>query len=96
MSNDATWLGTDTREDLWSALDRRGYVVTDDRTLELPEEFRSNFSEAYFNEDTLRHDEGDWPVDRLRARDVIHYEWFEDHVNLQRHDVITKIGRAHV
>jgi hypothetical protein len=94
VSNDATWLGLDEREDLWSALDSRGYVVTSDRSLGLPEEFRPNFSAAYFNPKTLRHDEGDWPVDRLRARDVVHYEWYEDHVDLQRHDVITITDRA--
>ena len=94
MSNDATWLGLDERENLWSALDHRGYAVTSDRSLGLPAEFRPTFSEAYFNEDTLRHDEGDWPVDRLRARDVIHYEWFDDHVDLHRHDVITITDRA--
>jgi hypothetical protein len=94
VSNDAARLGLDEREDLWSKLDSRGYVVTSDRSLGLPEDFRPNFSAAYFNDDTLRHDEGDWPVDRLRARDVIHYEWFEDHVNLQRHDVITITDRA--
>ena len=38
--------------------------------------------------------QGDWPVDRLRARDVIHYECYDDHVDLQRHDVITITDRA--
>lgn len=94
MSNDAAWLGLDERENLWSALHSRGYVVTSDRSLGLPEEFRPNFSAAYFNKQTLRHDEGDWPVDRLRARDVIHYERYEDHLDLQRHDVITITDRA--
>lgn len=95
MSNDATGLGLDERTELWSALDSRGYVVTSDRSLGLPEEFRRNFSKTYFNEQVLRHDEGDLPVDRLRARDVIHYEWYDDDfVNLQRHDVITITDRA--
>ena len=30
----------------------------------------------------------------MRARDVVHYEWYEDHVDLQRHDVITITDRA--
>ena len=94
MSNDAVWLGLDEREDLWSALDSRGYVVTSDRSLGLPEEFRRNFLKKYFNERTLRRDEGDWPADRLRARDVVHYEWYDDAVDLQRHDVITITDRA--
>jgi len=94
VSNDAAWLGLDGREDLWSELDSRGYVVTSDRSLGLPEKFRQNFSETYFNEQTLRHDEGDWPVDRVRARDVISYTWDEGLFSLQQHDVITITDRA--
>lgn len=94
MNNDAPGHRPGQHEDLWSALLRDGYVVTDDRSLGFSEEFRRGFSTAYFNEETLRHDEGDWPVDRLRARDVIHYEWYDDYVDLQRHDVITITDRA--
>lgn len=94
MSNDAAWLGLDGHQDLWSELDSRGYVVTSDRSLGLPEKFGQNFSETYFNESTLRHDDGDWPVDRIRARDVIRYEWHDDLVSLHEHDVITITDRA--
>jgi 2OG-Fe dioxygenase len=94
VSNEAPCHRPGQYEDLWSALDRHGYVVTSDRSLGLSEKFRQDFSEAYYNEQALRHDEGDWPVDRLRARDVIHYEWYDDFVNLQRHDVITITDRA--
>jgi hypothetical protein len=94
VSNDAAWLGLDGHEDLWSKLGSRGYVVTSDRSLGLPEKFRKNFSEAYFNERTLRHDEGDLPVDRVRARDVISYKWDEGFLSLQQHDVITITDRA--
>jgi hypothetical protein len=69
-------------------------VVIDDQSIGLPEKFRKNFSGAYFNERTLRHDEGDWPVDRWRARDVIRYEWHDDLVSLYRHEVITITDRA--
>ena len=81
-------------EDLWSALGRHGYVVTNDRSLGLTEEFRQGFSATYFSDQTLRRHPGDWPVDRMRARDVIHYEWYDDGVDLQRHDVITITDRA--
>jgi hypothetical protein len=94
VSIDAACHGQERCEDLWSALDSQGYVVTSDQSLGLPEDFRKKFSEAYYNKHTLRHDEGDWPVDRLRARDVIHYERYDDHVDLQRHDVITITDRA--
>lgn len=91
MINDAALNGLNG---LWLALEDQGYAVTNDRSIGLPEKFRQNFSDTYFNELTLRHDEGDWPVDRLRARDVIHYEWYDDHADLQRHDVITITNRA--
>jgi len=94
VSNEAPCHRPGQYEDLWSALDSYGYVVTSDRSLGLSEEFRQGFSRAYYNEQTLRHDEGDWPVDRLRARDVIHYERYDDFVDLQRHDVITITDRA--
>jgi 2OG-Fe dioxygenase len=89
--NDAAFDGL---KRLWLALEDQGYAVTNDRSIGLPEKFRQDFADTYFNELTLRHDEGDWPADRLRARDVIHYEWYDDHADLQRHDVITITDRA--
>jgi 2OG-Fe dioxygenase len=91
MSNDAAWHGLKA---LWSALGCQGYAVTSDQSIGLPEKFRQNFSQGYFNESTLRHDPGDWPVDRLRARDVIRYEWHDGLVGLHEHDVITITDRA--
>lgn len=94
MSNAAPCHRPGQHEDLWSALGRHGYVVTNDRSLGLTEEFRQGFSATYFSDQTLRRDPGDWPADRMRARDVIHYEWYDDGVDLQRHDVITITDRA--
>jgi hypothetical protein len=93
VSNDAPCHRPD-RNDLWAALDRDGYVVTSDQSIGLPEKFRKNFSQTYFNGSTLRHDEGDWPIDRIRARDVVRYEWHDDLVSLHEHDVITITDRA--
>ena len=53
-----------------------------------------NFRGAYFNDWTLRHDEGDMPADRQRARDVIRYQWHDGHLSLRRHDTITITDRA--
>ena len=94
MSTDVPCHRSGQHEDLWSALRRDGYVVTNDQSIGLPEQFRQNFSDTYFNERILRHDEGDWPADRLRARDVIRYERYDDGIDLQRHDVITITDRA--
>ncbi len=91
MINDAA---QDGLEGLWLALEEQGYAVTNDRSIGFPEKFRQSFSDTYFNELILRHDEGDRPADRMRARDVIQYEWYDDGVDLQRYDVITITDRA--
>jgi hypothetical protein len=52
-----------------------GFARVNDRKLGLPRDFRGKLSETYFNEGVLRSDVPDLPVDRKRARDVIHYEW---------------------
>lgn len=77
-----------------ACLDEDGYALTNDRSIGLPEKFRQNFRDAYFNSWTLRHDEGDFPVDRERARDVIRYEWRGEDLHLRRHESITIIDRA--
>jgi len=79
---------------VWQSLRHQGYAVTDDESIGLPPQFREHFSRTYFNEETLRHDEGDWPIDRKRARDVIRYYWFDSDLELEEHDRITITNRA--
>jgi 2OG-Fe dioxygenase len=79
---------------VWDALKTDGYALANERSIGLPEKFRPNFRGAYFNDWTLRHDEGDWPVDRLRARDVIRYQWDDGRLSLRRHEAITITDRA--
>jgi 2OG-Fe dioxygenase len=86
----------DGHYDVWSALKSQGYALTNDQSIGLPEKFRPNFRGTYFNDWTLRHDEGDWPVDRKRARDVIRYQWHNGRLSLQRHDTITITDRADI
>jgi hypothetical protein len=81
-------------ERVWADLAAQGYALTSDRGIGLPEKCRQNFGDAYFNPWTLRHDEGDWPVDRERARDVIRYRWHNADLRLRRHDSITITNRA--
>lgn len=85
---------TTAHEATWSALTRHGYAVTSDKAIGLPESFREEFGQTYFNSQTLRNDAGDWPVDRQRARDVIHYEWRDDALRLQPYHTITITDRA--
>jgi hypothetical protein len=79
---------------VWASLSEQGYALTSDRYIGLPEKFRQNFRDAYFNPWMLRHDEGDWPVDRQRARDVIRYQWRDGDLHLHRHDSITITDRG--
>jgi hypothetical protein len=81
-------------EKVWASLAEQGYAITSDRSIGLPEGFRHSFRGAYFESGKLRHDEGDWPVDRERARDVIRYQWHGGDLQLNRHESITITDRA--
>jgi hypothetical protein len=72
----------------------QGYALTNDRTIGLPAGHRENFAQRYYNSDTLHHDEGDFPVDRERARDVIRYWRTDDTPDLEPYDRITIKDRA--
>ena len=80
----------------WAALNRQGYALTDDRAIGLPDNFRKDFREKYFNDTVLRHDPGDWPVDRKRARDVIRYTWRGDDLDLTEYETTTITDRADI
>jgi hypothetical protein len=77
-----------------ASLRDHGYALTDETSIGLPQNFRQDFGTAYFNSDILRHDEGDIPEDRERARDVIFYQRQEDDLELHEFDTITIIDRA--
>jgi hypothetical protein len=79
---------------VWADLTDQGYAVTSDQRIGLPEKCRQNLRDTYFNSWTLHHDEGDWPVDRQRARDVIRYQWHGTDLQVRRHDSITITNRA--
>lgn len=81
---------------VWAALRRQGYALTNDRAIGLPEQFRKDFRDTYFNDSVLRHDFGDMPVDRKRARDVIRYEWRGDDLDVSEHGTITITDRADI
>jgi len=94
MSDASARLMARRYESVWAELATRGYALTDDEAIGLPEKFRSNFHQTYFNDCTLRHDEGDMPADRKRARDVIRYQRHADFVDVTEHDTITITDRA--
>jgi 2OG-Fe dioxygenase len=80
--------------DIWASLAEYGYGLTSDQALALPEKFRENFLQTYFNDQVLHHDDGDIPVDRQRARDVIEYRWHDGEPELEEHETITITNRA--
>jgi hypothetical protein len=81
-------------EHAWADLNCQGYALTNDQAIGLTERLRTDFREAYFNDSTLRRDEGDRPADRRRARDVIRYKWRDDCLHVQEHETITITDRG--
>jgi hypothetical protein len=79
---------------VWAALATQGYALTTERKIGLPAQFRDYFIQTYFTEARIRHDPGDWPVDRKRARDVIRYWWSDGELRLEEHDTIAITDRA--
>jgi hypothetical protein len=79
---------------VWADFAAQGYALTSEDKIGLPEKFRENFMQTYFTEDHIRHDLGDWPVDRKRARDVVRYWWRDDDLSLREHRTIAITDRA--
>lgn len=94
VSNDPSWIPPVRLDSIWAALASKHYALTEDHIVGLPTNFRESFLSKYFNDQTLRHDEGDWPVDRERARDVVEYEWRDGSLHLREHHTITLTDRA--
>jgi hypothetical protein len=94
VRDDAVCAPTAGHRTAWADLTRQGYALTSDRAIGLAEDFRDKFRDAYYNDQTLRNDKGDWPADRMRARDVIRYEWHGDALDLETYYKITITDRA--
>jgi 2OG-Fe dioxygenase len=79
---------------VWAALAGQGYALTNEDEIGLPDGFREYFLKTYFTDAHIRHDPGDWPQDRKRARDVIRYRWHGEDLRLEEHDTIVLTDRA--
>lgn len=79
---------------VWAALADQGYALTSEDKIGLPEDFRGKFLQTYFTDERIRHDPGDWPVDRKRARDVVRYWWCGEGLRLEEHSTIALVDRA--
>jgi 2OG-Fe dioxygenase len=71
-----------------------GYAVIEDWSIGLPENLLRTFRKKYFDSRKLRHDEGDQPADRKRARDVIHYTWTGAQLKLREYKTIALTDRS--
>jgi hypothetical protein len=80
-------------EGIWADLASKGYALTNDGAIGLPEQLRANFGQTYFNDLVLEDDPGGRPVGRKRARDVIRYRWHDDDLHVQEHEKITITNR---
>jgi hypothetical protein len=81
----------------WAQLKRDGYVLMHEREVGLPDNFRHEFLKKYFDDDAImRHDPGDRPKDRRRARDVIRYQWRDGDLRLREFEKITITDRADI
>jgi hypothetical protein len=94
VSDDSSFLNSPDFSPAWKDLASNGYVLIQDWTLGVSDDSREQFHQRYFNEDVLRHDEGDEPQDRERARDVIHYTWSGPDLELEEYGTITITDRA--
>jgi 2OG-Fe dioxygenase len=71
----------------------RGFALTTEWDIGFPPKCGKNLQETYFNTG-LRQDEGDWPRDRERARDVILYKWIDGKLSLEEYETIAIWDRS--
>jgi hypothetical protein len=73
-----------------------GYALTTEWDIGLPVKCGKNLRETYFDGGQLRHDDGDRPHDRERARDVILYEWNDGKLSLEEYETIAIWDRSEI
>ena len=73
-----------------------GFALTTEWDIGLPVKCGKNLQGTYFDTGQLRHDEGDRPRDRERARDVILYEWKDGKLSLEEYETIAIWDRSEI
>lgn len=73
-----------------------GFALTTEWDIGLPAKCGKNLRETYFDGGQLRHDDGDRPHDRERARDVILYEWNDGKLTLEEYETIAIWDRSEI
>ena len=75
---------------------KHGFALTTEWDIGLPVKCGKNLQETYFDGGQLRHDKGDRPPDRERARDVILYEWNDGKLTLEEYGTIAIWDRSEI
>lgn len=75
---------------------KHGFSVTTEWAIGLPPKCGKNLRGTYFDGGQLRHDDGDRPHDRERARDVILYEWNDGELTLEEYETIAIWDRSEI
>ena len=75
---------------------KHGFALTTEWDIGLPPKCGKNLRETYFDGGQLRHDDGDRPHDRERARDVILYEWNDGKLSLEEYETIAIWDRSEI
>jgi hypothetical protein len=73
-----------------------GFALTTESDIGLPVKCGKNLQETYFDGGLLKHDDGDKPDDRERARDVIYYEWNDGKLSLEEYETIAIWDRSDI
>lgn len=71
-----------------------GYALTTESDIGLPVKCAKNLLQTYFDGGQLRHDDGDTPRDRERARDVVLYQWNDGKLTLEEYETIAIWDRS--
>jgi 2OG-Fe dioxygenase len=75
---------------------KHGFALTSEGAIGLPSKCSKNLQGTYFDDGQLKHDEGDKPDDRERARDVIYYEWNDGKLSLEEYETIAIWDRSEI
>ena len=75
---------------------KHGFALTTESNIGLPVKCGKYLQGTYFDGGQLRHDEGDRPHDRERARDVIYYEWNDGKLTLEEYETIAIWDRSEI
>jgi len=75
---------------------KHGFALTTESDIGLPVKCGKNLQGSYFDSGLLKHDDGDKPDDRERARDVIYYEWNDSELSLEEYETIAIWDRSEI